>query len=64
MKQETDLDRALALACGRNREGRPTLGCADIFALADRFDLPAEALGRLCNERGIKIVRCRLGCFA
>jgi hypothetical protein len=58
------LDRALLRSCGRNLEGTPTLGCGEAFALAARFSMPIEEFGRLCNERGIKIVKCRLGCFA
>ena len=64
MNQDIGFDQALAQACGQNHEGKPTLRCEEAFALAARFAVPVETLGRLCNERGIKIVHCQLGCFA
>lgn len=64
MDQAELFDQALARACNKNAEGKPTLRCEDAFAMAARFALPVEDLGRLCNERGIKIVHCQLGCFA
>jgi hypothetical protein len=64
MDQDDRLDLALDAACERTPDGKPTLRCEDAFALAARFAVPVEALGRLCNERGIKIVHCQLGCFA
>jgi hypothetical protein len=64
MVQDDGLDRALADTCGTTPDGKPTLRCEDAFALAARFAVPVETLGRICNERGIKIVHCQLGCFA
>lgn len=58
------IDLALTQACIQNQEGKATLRCEDAFALAARFAVPVEMIGRLCNERGIKIVHCQLGCFA
>jgi hypothetical protein len=62
--QSVALDQALAQTCGRNPDGNATLRCEDAFALAARFAVPVETIGRICNERGIKVVRCQLGCFA
>jgi hypothetical protein len=64
MAQETGLDQALLRTCGQDPKGVSTLACKDACALAAQFAMPVEAFGRLCNERGIKIVHCRLGCFA
>lgn len=64
MEKNTRLDQALARTCDQSREGKPTLACANAFAIAAQFAMPIETLGRLCNERGIRIVQCRLGCFA
>ncbi len=64
MDQESGLDQALAQTCGQNPEGKPTLRCEDAFALAARFAVPVETIGKICNDRGIKIVHCQLGCFA
>lgn len=64
MAQEIEIERALAQSCGRDRQGKPTLACKDACTLAARFSMPIEAFGRLCDDRGIKIVQCQLGCFA
>ena len=64
MDQQDAFGQALAQACGQDLEGRATLRCEDALALAARFAVPVETLGRICNERGIKIVHCQLGCFA
>jgi len=45
------------------RDGRQTLGCVDAFATAERFGVKLAVIGRLCNEHGVKIVQCQLGCF-
>ena len=64
MAQETGFDHVLARTCSQGPNGKPTLGCKDACTLAAQFAMPVEAFGRLCNERGIKIVHCQLGCFA
>ena len=64
MDSETRLSEALASRCGQAATGKPTLGCEDAFALAAEFAVPVPTVGRLCNEQGIKIVHCQLGCFA
>lgn len=61
---DTELGQALAEICGRSPDGKTTLRCEDAFALAAQFVVPVAAIGRLCNQRGIKIVQCQLGCFA
>ena len=43
------------------QDGR--LPCAKALALAKRLGVSPEAVGRACNEAGIKIKRCQLGCF-
>ena len=45
------------------REGRLVLRCADAFAAAQRLQADLASVGRACNEHGIKIVQCQLGCF-
>jgi len=39
------------------------LACADAHAIADDLDVSLADVGRACNELGIKIVQCQLGCF-
>jgi len=39
------------------------LPCAEAFAIARDLGLPLAEVGRTCDELGIKIVQCQLGCF-
>lgn len=39
------------------------LACADAFRIAADLDVPVSEIGRVCNELGIRIVACQLGCF-
>lgn len=64
MDQHASLIEALGRRCGRRPDGTPALSCEDAFALAAEFAVPVTDVGGLCNERGIKIVHCQLGCFA
>ena len=46
-----------------DRDGRLILPCAQAFKIAGQYDVGLGAIGRICNEERIKIVRCQLGCF-
>jgi len=39
------------------------LSCKDAFIIAAEVDCPVHEVGKTCNETGIKIVGCQLGCF-
>jgi hypothetical protein len=39
------------------------LACGDAFRIAADLDIPVSEVGRVCNELGVKIVACQLGCF-
>jgi hypothetical protein len=39
------------------------LACNDAFRIARDLNVPLAEVGRSCNELGIKIVQCQLGCF-
>ncbi len=39
------------------------LPCKTAFALAAEAGCKPAEVGRLCNEDGIKVVACQLGCF-
>jgi hypothetical protein len=45
------------------RRGRETLTCAEALELADRFHSSPKRVRYLCDKTGIKIIRCKLGCF-
>jgi hypothetical protein len=39
------------------------LPCAEAFKIARDLDVPTHDVGRTCDELGIKVVGCQLGCF-
>ena len=39
------------------------LSCAEAFQIAHDLDVPLAVVGRTCNELGIKVRMCQLGCF-
>jgi hypothetical protein len=39
------------------------LPCAEAFEVARDLEVPVHQVGQACNELGIKIVGCQLGCF-
>ncbi len=39
------------------------LACRDALSLASRLGVPPGLVGKVCNEEGIRIVDCQLGCF-
>jgi len=46
------------------RESRnDRLRCADALLIADELQVPPGEIGKMCNELGIKIINCQLGCF-
>lgn len=48
---------------GTRQDGKPSLDCAVAFELADAHGLELFDIARVCNQQGIKIARCQLGCF-
>ena len=37
--------------------------CAEAFKIARDLDVPLAEVGRTCDELGIKMMQCQLGCF-
>ncbi|MFH1732704.1 MAG: hypothetical protein ABIF82_13780 [Planctomycetota bacterium] len=60
--KEKDLVEAV-LNAARERDGRLELLCADAFEVAARLDVEPLEIGRICNQKKIKIGKCQLGCF-
>lgn len=55
----TCLTDALTARAGDDKR----LPCAAAFAVARELGVPVDEVGRTCNQLGIKIVSCQLGCF-
>ncbi|MCX5771408.1 MAG: hypothetical protein NTZ09_14230 [Candidatus Hydrogenedentes bacterium] len=45
------------------REGRVVLACAAAFRISAETGGALSEIGRTCNQEGIKIIGCQLGCF-
>jgi hypothetical protein len=43
--------------------GRKMLSCAQAFEIHRRHSIPLADIGRVCNETGIRLCACQLGCF-
>jgi hypothetical protein len=43
--------------------GKKRLACHKAFQLAGRLNISLAEIGRACEEEGIKIASCQLGCF-
>ncbi len=39
------------------------IACEDVFRIARDLDVPLVDVGRTCNELGIRVMQCQLGCF-
>jgi hypothetical protein len=39
------------------------LPCAEAFRIAHDLEVPVAQVGQACNDIGVKIVGCQLGCF-
>ena len=57
MNQETIIEKLKELAPG----GR--ISCADARKLAERLDVEKAEIGKACDEAGIRVFACDLGCF-
>jgi len=44
-------------------DGRRKFRCADAYELNAEHNAPLREIGNVCNENGIRICQCRLGCF-
>ena len=44
-------------------EGPPKLSCHRAHVLAEESAVSLQVIGTICNEQGIKIVNCQVGCF-
>jgi len=59
----TDEQKELVLAETTERDGKKVLACAAAFRLAAQHDLLLREIGAVCEQNGVKIVGCQLGCF-
>ncbi|MCL5281308.1 MAG: hypothetical protein M1376_15525 [Planctomycetes bacterium] len=60
---DQDTMRKLVLDAAAEVNGRKTLACAHAFEVHHRHGIPLRDIGRICDENGIRICACQLGCF-
>ncbi len=51
------------IAAAEDRDEKKYLSCAGALELAEEYGVDATEIGRICNEKGIKLFQCQLGCF-
>ena len=44
-------------------DGKKILTCLQAFHLSEKQGIPLKEIGTICNNLGIKIRECQLGCF-
>lgn len=45
------------------QNNRKCLSCSDAYKVAEELKMDVSDIGKLCNDNGIKIISCKLGCF-
>ncbi len=64
MKQGEDEKLAEAvLKAAYEDEGRTKLACKDALRLASEHGVEPISVGRICDQKKIKLCKCQLGCF-
>lgn len=63
MNKSKDLTKAV-LKRANETDGRKKLTCAEAFELAKEFRAEVAEIGRICNQKNIRICKCQLGCFS
>ncbi len=54
----------LVLEASVEHNGKRMLSCARAFEIHRQHQIALRDIGKVCNENGIKIRQCQLGCFA
>jgi len=58
MTDEDQIRQSIERAAADSR-----VACGLLLELAERTATPPKRIGQLCNEMGIRISNCQLGCF-
>ncbi|MFO7957513.1 MAG: hypothetical protein R6X33_10505 [Candidatus Brocadiia bacterium] len=61
MNEEETQEKVRRAVRDAARDGR--IECKVALALAARLEVEPRLVGRACNQEGVKIVNCQLGCF-
>ena len=55
--------KQLVLSSAQEKNGVKKLPCTKAFALSQEHGVPLRRIGDICNEAGVRICHCQLGCF-
>jgi len=58
-----DSDKRLIEILRAKAGDQKRLPCAEAFKVARDLDVSLAEIGKACNELGIKVASCQLGCF-
>lgn len=53
----------LILAKTKVKDNKKVINCEDTMGIAETLNIAPIEVGKLCNELGIKIINCQMGCF-
>ena len=56
--------KEIVFAATVEEEGKRRLYCETAFALAKEHGVELLDIAKICNEEGIRIAHCQLGCFS
>ena len=62
MAQGSELVKAVKQAASEV-DGTKKISCAMAFEVGERFGATKMEVGQICNDEGIRIFACQLGCF-
>ncbi|MBN1903252.1 hypothetical protein JW926_18175 [Candidatus Sumerlaeota bacterium] len=52
-----------AIARAFDDNGKLKITCKGAFEIAKEFGVEPVVIGKICNQKKIKICKCQLGCF-
>jgi hypothetical protein len=55
--------RELVIGSAVEVNGRRTISCAQAFEIHRQHGITLRDIGGICNENGVRICECQLGCF-
>lgn len=61
MAAQEDLQEMIREAAKAREDNK--VACKVLFDLAERTGTPIGQLARICDEMGIRVANCQLGCF-
>jgi hypothetical protein len=61
---ETEIIKKELLSKTTLLDGKHSIDCDEVFDIAKKLSISKIEVGKICNETGIRIRNCQLGCFS